>query len=200
MIYSFISTPYIKNLYRNFNEGIFLEETLKKLEEELKKIPDNKSNKIIRNNLTGWIKRYKQRISIPEKYEKYYTSKGLNIPEKLIQNYIYKNGIKLSFGELKKFEKEKEISIGRIDLLGIDNNHKYIIEVKKGSVRAKIFGQVLSYYQALKEEENLDCPIIIVGNSFTEQYFIVERALRDKFIIFTVRCLFKGDKIEFEEL
>lgn len=163
--------PIIKNLYRNFNENVRLEETL----EEIKKAIEKTEDKRIKKNLKKWQKQYEIKVKLPKELREAVTTKGIITKEKVLQNYIYENGFICDDLKITKFIKEKQLRIGAIDLFGDD---KYIIELKKVA-KSRTIGQTLAYHQYLKSEEDKEYPIIIIAGKFWENYKYAHQAIKD---------------------
>lgn len=172
-------TAIIDNLQRYLGEGINLRE---KLQEIIIKI-DETTDFTIKKNLQAWKAKYIKRINDTQYFNTdMYVNVHNKVNELFVENYIATLGLHFENIDIKKFERQKIISIGKIagktigktigkiDLLGYQDGRKIIIEIKGYEARSSVIGQVLAYWQYYKEIEGDDCPVIIIAPGFTEQY------------------------------
>ncbi|MBA7588531.1 hypothetical protein ES708_30590 [subsurface metagenome] len=162
----------IKNLVSNYNSGTNLIETLKKIFIEIKKLEDDYSDEgmIAWKNLIKWKNKYIKKINKIKGYLETATQTNGEGIIKFIESYIASNGLKFEGIEINKFYKKRKTDVGIIDLIGHTKNEKYIIEVKNCPAKSDVIGQVLGYWQYLKEADNKEYTIIIIAPSFTNKY------------------------------
>ena len=180
----------MKDLVKNYEGSIKLKPTLRKINNQIRK----QSNPYIKYNFQQWARKYRYKIKRTEQSKIFnkkkvingYLNEGKNIrgeeyiKEKFIEEYIYKNGIKFNDTEINKFEHQKPIEdIGTIDLFGITDKQKYIIEVKSYPARANVLGQVIGYWQYFKVKDNKNYSIIIIAPSYSQQYRLALEFIRD---------------------
>ena len=202
----------VKDLVKNYESSIKLENTLKKINNQIRK----QSNPYIKFNLQAWARKYRYRIKRIEKAKvfnklsskignskKYFSISGV-IKEKYIEDYIYKNGLKFNDIEINKFESQKTIGnvgaiVGTVDLFGITDKQKYIIEVKSYSARANVLGQVIGYWQYFKVKDNKNYSIIIIAPSYSKQYKLALGFIRDNtnLEVISIYYKFKDNKMKF---
>ncbi len=170
----------IKNLVSNYNSDTNLEETLKKIFIEIKKLEDDYSDEgmIAWENLIKWKNKYVKKISKIKDYLEIATQTNGEGTIKFIESYINSNGLKFEEIEINKFDKKRKTDVGTIDLIGHTKNEKYIIEVKNCPAKSDVIGQVLGYWQYLKEADNREYTVIIIAPSFTNKYKYAIKAIK----------------------
>lgn len=170
----------IDNLVSNYNSGTNLIETLKKILIEIKKLEDDYSDEgmIAWKNLIKWKNKYIKKINKIKGYFETATQTNGEGIIKFIESYINSNGLKFEGIEINKFDKKRKTDVGIIDLIGHTKNEKYIIEVKNCPAKSDVIGQVLGYWQYLKEADNKEYTIIIIAPSFTNKYKYAIKAIK----------------------
>lgn len=104
---------------------------------------------------------------------------------------LYNNGRQLQAGE-----------IGRLDILGVDEESLIVIELKAGRADDRVCGQILRYMGWVKENLAGDKKVrgIVVASEFTESLRFAAKAMPDvKLKTYTVSFQFK-DEIERETI
>jgi len=177
----------LKNLQRNYDLNIDLKETLSEILQRL----EVESYGLVRRNLKLWKKKYIDKINATE-----------NISmktESAIEGYIYNMGLKIEDINIVNFKRQVPTEIGFIDLVGVTENEKYIIEIKITPAKSSVLGQTLSYWQYMKETEGKNYPIIIIAPSYTKQYHYGLKAIRGIKIKSFIYRITK-DKIIFQDI
>ncbi len=102
--------------------------------------------------------------------------------EKLLEDYLEKQVQILEKGlKLVKNGRQYPTEIGRIDLLAIDSNGRYVvIELKKDKLEDKVMGQTLRYMGWVKGNlsKTMDVKGIIVGQEITEKLRYAKKGLQ----------------------
>jgi len=183
----------IDNLVSNYESGINLEETLEKILIEIEKAKNDYSDRgdVVYRNLTRWRNKYLKKINKIKGY--FDNTKGII---KLIESFIISNGLKFEDIEINKFDKQIETDVGTIDLIGYAKDKKYIIEIKNCPTKSDVIGQVLGYWQYLKEADNEEYTVIIIAPSFTNKYKYAIKAING-INIYNLTYGFSGEELEF---
>lgn len=188
----------IKNLVSNYESDTNLEETLKKIVIELKKVKYDYSD-IPYRNLMKWKNKYVKKISKIKGYFETATQTNGKGIIKFIESYINSNGLKFEGIEINKFDKKRKTDVGIIDLIGHTKNEKYIIEIKNCPAKSDVIGQVLGYWQYLKEADNREYTVIIIAPSFTNKYKYAIKAIKG-INIYNLLYKISDNKLELELL
>lgn len=190
----------IDNLVSNYNSGLNLKETLEKILIEIKKEEENPtfgSDNVYRN-LIKWRNKYINKINKIKgtfETETWVNDKGEATTE-FVKSYIVINGLKFDGIEIKKFDKKRITEVGNIDLIGYTENEKYIIEIKNCPAKSDVIGQILGYWQFLKEADNKEYSIIVIAPSFTNKYKYAFKAIKG-INIYNLTYSFSGEELEF---
>jgi len=185
----------IDNLVSNYNSGINLEETLEKILIEIKKA-EKSGNEVVYRNLIAWKEKYIKKIKKIKRYLEAAVRGGEEGTIIVIKSYLVLNGLKFERTEINKFDKKIKTDVGTIDLIGYTENEKYIIEIKNCPAKPDVIGQILGYWQYLKEAENKEYSIIIIAPSFTNKYKYALKAIKG-IDIYSLTYSFSGEELEF---
>lgn len=113
--------------------------------------------------------------------------KQLDIEEIINKNI---NVEKLDLG-LKLISKEYSTPLGRIDILCVDRDEKYVpIEIKVGTASDSAIGQILRYMHTMKSEWG-----IIMANDFTKGVKAISKDLNIKLISYTIDVIIDNKSI-----
>lgn len=176
--------------------GINLRQTLCEITKQLEHVSDYR----LRSNLIAWQRKFAKKINDIEEpnIRNLFNDKNC-ITEAFLEDYIYKMGFFIEGMSLIIFERQVKTAIGVIDLIGITDKNKYIIELKSTPAKSYVIGQTIAYWQYLKETENKDYPIIIIAPSYTRQYYYALKAIKD-IRISSYRYKVSGEGIKFTSI
>jgi len=113
--------------------------------------------------------------------------------EKDLQEFISRNLNSLEEG-LTLMQKEHQTSVGRVDVLAEDRDGTpVVIELKVGTAKKEVLGQILSYMASIKQEKGVEkVRGIIVANDFDYALKLASSQIPDlKLIKYVVKFEFK---------
>jgi len=170
-----------------------LRETLDKIYQEI----TEQQNPIIVKNLKSWARKYEKRLNLINNFGNSINFHG-RIKEEFIEEYIYINGLDINGDNVKEFERQYEIPIGRIDLLGKSNKGKYIIELKSYNAKSENLGQLLAYWGYFKSVDKTYTPVL-VATGYRESYKIAYNIIKNIVKIINIKIILE-DGIEFKKI
>lgn len=116
-------------------------------------------------------------ISSIEELESIDTEESLaDLSEDSVQQYIYRNYTDID-PSLIKIEREHSTRVGDADFYCEDEKKNIVvIEVKTGTAKDNVVGQILGYMNSIRENETRDVRGILVAESFTERVKIAVKS------------------------